>query len=204
MTRTRRSLTILLSVFSLLLVASAGFAASRQDAPEPRGAAVTTPAPGDGDEEGDDRGTEDEGGAEDEASTDEGAVDPEREAACNEASGVEPVEEGTDEGATGDDGTGDETTEEESEPVTGLDNAISHVLENCLKNPQAPGLVNALEHLVANQARHDALEAAKAERAAERAARKAAHEHGPSGDHGNPHTDGERHAGGNDKGHGHA
>jgi hypothetical protein len=201
MTRTRRSLTIVLSVFALLLVASAGFAASRQDAPAQRGATVTTPAPGDGDDEGDDQGTEDEGGTEDEASTDEGVVDPEREAACNEAAGVEPAEEGTTDGTgddgTGDDGTGDEGTEEESEPVTGLDNAISHVLANCLKNPQAPGLVNALEHLVANQARHDALEA-------ERAARKAAHEHGPSGDHGNPHTDGQSHAGGNGNGNGHA
>jgi outer membrane biosynthesis protein TonB len=61
-----------------------------------------------------------------------------REAECNTAAGVDPS-------ATAAPPTG--------EKLTGLDNAISHVLENCLKNPQAPGLANALEHLVANQER---------------------------------------------------
>jgi hypothetical protein len=92
------------------------------------------------------------------------------------------------------------------ETLHGLDNAIAHVLENCLKNPQAPGLLNALEHLAANQARHEAHEAAKAERKAEREAakaereaekaeRKAEHAHG--GSHGGGHGAGKPdHAGG--------
>ena len=76
-------------------------------------------------------------------------------------------------------------------PATGLENAIQHVLANCIKNPQAPGLITALEHLYANQQRHAAHEAEKAARQAahdaEKAARKAAHEasHSDAGDHGN-------------------
>jgi cobalamin-dependent methionine synthase I len=100
------------------------------------------------------------------------------------------------------DGTFDTTA------LTGLDNAIWHVFQNCVKNPQAPGLVNALEHLVLNRDRHLAQEAAreaaklardeaKVARDAAYAARKALHDeqkaahqssHGPSGEHGNPHT----------------
>lgn len=98
--------------------------------------------PNDGADESSDESTD--------ASTD--PVDPEREAACNEAAGVDPNAEPV----PGDD-----------QKVTGLDNAIQHVLANCLKNPQAPGLVNALEHLVANQKRHELHDAWKAE-----------HEHG--------------------------
>lgn len=64
----------------------------------------------------------------------------------------------------------------EGEKLTGLDNAISRVLENCKKNPQAPGLVNALERLAENRAKKQDHEEAKAERAAEREARKAAKE----------------------------
>ncbi len=199
MTRTRRLLTIILSVFSMLLVASAGFAASRPDAAMHRAETESPPAPGDDDGQGEDEQGEDQ-------RTDEGdgapapdttPADPEREAACNEAAGVAP----TDPGTTTGDGTTDGTNEEPAK-LTGLDNAIAHVLANCLKTPDAPGLVNALEHRVANQAKHEAHDAAKAERKAEHAAGKAEHDHGQGhgGSHGNPHTDGgsgNPHGGGN-------
>ena len=108
-------------------------------------------------EESDDQGNQGEDcNAEDpEDSSDESTdastdpVDPDREAACNEAAGVDPNAQ-PEPGA-------------EPEKVTGLDNAIQHVLANCMKNPQAPGLVNALEHLVANQKRHELHDAWKAE-----------------------------------------
>ena len=109
------------------------------------------------------------GGQEDETPSDgaggEGAapsdVDQvERAAECNAAAGI-------DQGGTG----GDTDT---AAPTTGLEHAIGRVLANCLKNPGAPGLPNALEHLVAN-----------AERKAAREATKAAGEHGDPGEHGN-------------------
>jgi hypothetical protein len=53
--------------------------------------------------------------------------------------------------------------------ATGLDHAIEVVLGNCIKNPQAPGLLNALRHLSENRDHHVA-------RDAEQAARKAAHD----------------------------
>ena len=116
------------------------------------------------------------------------AGDPvDRQIECETAAGVEPS-----------DGGG-----EEPEKLTGLDNAIAHVLANCLKNPQAPGLVNALERLAENKERHADHEAAKAARAEARAERKAVHDawkaakqeaRGSSGHgqghgqgHGNPH-----------------
>ena len=46
--------------------------------------------------------------------------------------------------------------------ATGLAHAINTVEANCEKNLQAPGLVNALGHLVANWQRHQLHEAAKA------------------------------------------
>jgi hypothetical protein len=58
--------------------------------------------------------------------------------------------------------------------ATGLAHAINTVEANCEKNLQAPGLVNALGHLVTNWQRHQAHEAAKA-----------AGVHGNSGVHGN-------------------
>jgi hypothetical protein len=79
-------------------------------------------------------------------------------------------------------------------PTHGLDHAIEVVLANCIKNPQAPGLENALMHLVMNRDRHDQHEAERAARAAAheaaKAARRAAHdamhaEHGPDAPHGN-------------------
>jgi len=147
------------------------------------------------DDQGDDQGTDpseapdpsdtqSETSADDQSTTD--TPSPDREAACNEAAGIDP--------------TAPPATESPV-PVKGLDNAIAHVLANCLKNPDAPGLPNALKHLIANrdrQALHDAeREAAKAARDAEKAARKAAHDaakgekvHGNSGEHGNSGTHG--------------
>src|SRR5947208_8339678 len=58
--------------------------------------------------------------------------------------------------------------------ATGLAHAINTVEANCEKNLQAPGLVNALTHLVKNWERHQAHEADKA-----------AGVHGNSGSHGN-------------------
>jgi hypothetical protein len=84
--------------------------------------------------------TEDDSGENGDADSQD-SVDPDREASCNEAAGIDPNAKPE---------PGDDT-----EKATGLDNAIQHVLANCLKNPQAPGLVNALEHLVANQERHE-------------------------------------------------
>ena len=128
--------------------------------------------------------------------TDESEV-PEESGGTDESDGTDESEapeesDGTDDPAesedcedeAGDEETTDET--EEPEKVTGLENAIAHVLENCIKNENAPGLITALEHLVANQERkadHDAWleerraerEAAKAEREAAREAQKAAH-----------------------------
>ena len=57
---------------------------------------------------------------------------------------------------------------------TGLAHAIEVVEANCEKNPKARGLLNALEHLVANQAKHEAHDA----------------EHGNSGEHGNGNANG--------------
>ena len=100
-------------------------------------------------------------------------TDPIREAECNDAAGVDPTVEPA----------VDVTT-----PTTGLDHAIEQVLANCLKNPGAPGLPNALTHLVANAERKAAHDAAKA--AGEHGK---SGEHGPdavhgkSGEHGNPH-----------------
>jgi hypothetical protein len=197
MTRTRRLLTIFLSVFSLLLVASAGFAASRPDVVVHRSETEGPHAPGDDDAQGEDEQGEGQASSEGDGVTavDAAAVDPEREAACDEAAGIAPADVGTSSGDTTTDGT------EEPTKLTGLDNAIAHVLANCLKNPDAPGLVNALEHLVANKTKHEAHDAAKAERTAEHASSKAGHEHGHGhgGAHGNPHADGD---GGNPGGQG--
>lgn len=93
-----------------------------------------------------------------------------REAQCRTAAGMSTVADGADASdATVAEGTTDEAKKR------GLDRAIEVVLANCIKNPQAPGLVNALRHLVENRERHMALEAEKAARRASREARKAAH-----------------------------
>ena len=150
-------------------------------------------ADGSDDSEGE---TEDEG--EDSEETDDSdPADVERETACLDAAGIEPSEES--------EGSDDEATK-----AHGLDNAIDHVLANCLKNPQAPGLLNALERLAANRERHEAHEEWKAEKEAAKDARKAEKEaakdarkddkhagspghgngHGGAGGNGNPHDGG--------------
>jgi hypothetical protein len=71
----------------------------------------------------------------------------------------------------------------EEKPVSGekkgLENAIAHILWNCLRNDN-DGLVNALEHLSDNlerkELRDEAKEERKAEREAAKAERKATHE----------------------------
>jgi hypothetical protein len=109
------------------------------------------------------------GSDEDDATTGDEPVDPAREAECNEAAGVEITEPAE----------GEETDAVEA-PTHGIDHAIEVVLANCIKNPQAPGLVNALEHLVINRDRHEARVLANAERKAAhdaaQAERKAAHD----------------------------
>jgi hypothetical protein len=85
-----------------------------------------------------------------------------REAQCKAAAGI----------------TGTSLTETAS---TGLDHAIQVVLGNCIRNSQAPGLLNALRHLVANRDRHMAREADKAARRAAKAASHGGNGHG----HGN-------------------
>lgn len=147
----------------------------------------------------DDDGFDEEGATDDGSEPAETETDAERGAACMQAAGIEPSEEET--------GGGDEPVK-----AYGLDNAIEHVLANCVKNPQAPGLLNALERLSANRERHEAHEEWKTERKAERDAAKAERkaekadgthgsgkEHGSGGKHGNPH-DGGSNGGGNGQG----
>ncbi len=124
--------------------------------------------------------TEDPEGTDTETTTDdpsdtgtETPVPPvDREAECNAAAGIviEPPADPSTEPAT----------TEPVEKTTGLDHAIERVLANCIKNPQAPGLTNALMHLVANRDRHAAHEAEKAAaklaRDAAKADRTAAHD----------------------------
>ena len=59
--------------------------------------------------------------------------------------------------------------------LKGLENAISHVLWNCIRNDN-DGLVNALEHLSANLERKELRDEAKEERKAAKAERKAGRE----------------------------
>jgi hypothetical protein len=99
--------------------------------------------------------------------------DPQRAADCGAAAGLTP---GTEAAPALDGGT-----------VTGLDNAISHVLANCNTNVTAPGLPIALAHLAHNRERQAAH---KAEIAAAKAARSATHagrvaDGGNGGDRGN-------------------
>jgi hypothetical protein len=146
------------------------------------------------------------------ASEEDGSEESDETEGCEEVSEDTENAEDTeapadDEGAESDEGPAPEPTEERIAECTeaagltaadapgekpiprelkGLENAISHVLWNCIRNDN-DGLVNALEHLSANlerkELRDEAKEerkAVKAEREAEREAaktvRKAAHE----------------------------
>ena len=88
-----------------------------------------------------------------------------RAAECTEAAGSTP----------------EDAPEEKPTPgeLKGLENAIAHVLWNCMRNDN-DGLVKALEHLSANLERKELRDEAKAERKADREAaraeRKAEHE----------------------------
>jgi len=184
---------LLMSILAGLLIASAGMASAgrlgflRTSAEKPtvrHNSATCNP-----DDEGtsDDQGSpQDEGVSKDDSSKDEGdsqeCEDPEegdgtthpdegdgttpgapgdpadREAECNDAAGLDASAEGADADVK----------------TTGLDHAIEVVLANCIKNPQAPGLLNALRHLVQNRDRHIAHDAEKAARRAAREAAKAA------------------------------
>jgi hypothetical protein len=166
---------------SLSYAATGGFHGDRQASsvsptPEPTDCAPTddgttdhqgTTEDGDGDdqgttEDGDDQGedceSDDDAEEEDPAEADDAqepsVTDPEREAVCNEAAGIDPTADPA-------------PVEGQPEKATGLDNAIERVLENCKKNEKAPGLLNALKHLVSNQERKEIHDAWKAE-----------HEHG--------------------------
>jgi hypothetical protein len=129
-----------------------------------------------GEDEGDDQECEEPEGDGTSKPADEGdgtpkpPPSPEREAACKEAAGIK-------EGSGGSAGS-DTTTPEKT---TGLDHAIEVVLANCIKNPQAPGLLNALRHLVANRDKHLAHDLEKAARRAAHEAAKAARRAGPGG-----------------------
>ena len=211
----RRLLTVFLSLIVLALLGSASLAdpgvfgsssGSRGDVTteEPEDEACEEP-PAEGEEppaEGEECVPDEEEPLEEEGETDDGSeptdADAEREAACMEAAGVDPSEEETD---------GDT----QQVKAHGLDNAIEHVLSNCMKDPQSPGLLNALEHLAANRERHEAHEIWKAERKAERDAAKAERKsgngdgshgngHGSSQEHGDPHDSrsGDPHGNGHD------
>ncbi len=163
---------LLMSILAGLLVASAGMASagrlgffrtSAEKPTVPHDSATCSP---------------DEGTSEDESSEDEGdsqeCEDPEegdgttepgapgdladREAECNKVAGLDTSAEGSDADVK----------------TTGLDDAIEVVLANCIKNPQAPGLLNALSLLVQNRDKHMAHDAEKAVRRAARDAAKAA------------------------------
>jgi hypothetical protein len=129
------------------------------------------------DQQGEDQECEEPEGDGTTAPADEGngdskpAPSADRGAACKEAAGI------TDEaGSPSGDGI------EAPEKTTGLDHAVEVVMANCIKNPQAPGLLNALRHLVANRDRHMAHEQEKAARRAAREAAKAARHHGHGGE----------------------
>lgn len=105
--------------------------------------------------EGSEEGSEEEAEAEEpDGSEEEAVASADREAECRAAAGV------------------DEHPLPENERLRGLDNATSRVLENCVKNPQAPGLIVALERLAENRAKKEARDEAKSERREEREARK--------------------------------
>ena len=111
--------------------------------------------------------------------------DPQRAADCAAAAGLTPGTEAV--------------SALDGEKVTGLDNAISHVLANCSANIAAPGLPIALRQLVHNR---DRQAAHKAEIAAAKAARSATHADRVA-DRGNGGNGLERGGGGRGTGHAH-
>ena len=220
----RRVLTFLTSLLAVAMIASAGLAVARPSMPSPDETATSesdagttcvdqgTPAAepddpgrdaaGCGDVEGTDEEGEPSPSEEDDSEgvvdapdgeetdgdalgedAESGAVDPIREAACNEAAGVTPDPEET-----------DDTMDPAVEKPLGLENAIAHVLENCTNNPQAPGLLVAIRHLVANAAKREMHEEAKAD--AKRKKKQPSQRRGPPATHGASGTGGSRGNGG--------
>ena len=200
----KRLLALAISLVILALIATMSLAGTRSvthDVPAGADTLMSPDEPDEGDCSSDDSACveptdEDADTTGDAGEAPDPVADPDREAACTTAAGIEPT-----------DGTDDASDTK----LHGVDNAIAHVLANCVKNPQAPGLLNALEHLAANQAKHDAHEAEKAERKAAHDAAKAQKHaggpghgkgHGSNGEHGNPHDGVHEHPHG-DAGHGH-
>jgi hypothetical protein len=102
-------------------------------------------SPEEGDSEGPDAPDEEDTDTDGPGGDEPDAVDPIREATCNDAAGVTP------------DSVDDtDATDLVAEEPHGLENAIARVLENCMLKPQAPGLLVAIRHLVLNKAKHDA------------------------------------------------
>jgi hypothetical protein len=93
----------------------------------------------------------------------------------DEEAALEPAQERIDECMMAAGMEGEEAPEGKPEPgdeLKGLENAISHVLWNCMRNDN-DGLVNALEHLSVNLERKELRDEAKEERKAEHDAAKA-------------------------------
>jgi hypothetical protein len=214
----RRVLTFLASLLAVAMIASAGLAVTRPSSPSPNETATSEsdegrtcvdeipaaepedpsedaagcrdvegtdeerePSPSEEDDpEGvdapDGEGTERDALGEDAESD---AVDPIREAACNEAAGVTPHPEET-----------EDTIDPAVEKPHGLENAIAHILANCTHNPQAPGLLVAIRHLVANAAKREMREEAKAD--AMREKKQPSQRRGPPATHGASGTGGSR------------
>jgi hypothetical protein len=222
MRASRRVLTFLTSLLAVGMIASAGLAVTKPSMPSPDETATSesdattcvdegTPAaePDDPGEDaagcGDVEGTDEEGepspSEEDDAEgvdapdgeetdgdalgedPESGAVDPIREAACSEAAGVTPDPEET-----------EDAMDPAVEKPHGLENAIAHVLQNCADNPQAPGLLVAIRHLVANAAKREMHEEAKAD--ARREKKHPSQRRGPPASRGASGTGGSRGNGG--------
>jgi hypothetical protein len=194
----------LVAVISLVIaLMSAGFALAGDSLRPPRNklsACEPTDDPVEGSEtvEDGDLGESEEDGSEESDET-EGCEDVTEDTENAEDTEAPP----DDEGVESDEGPAPEPTEEriaecteaagltaadapDEKPIPGelkgLENAISHVLWNCIRNDN-DGLVNALEHLSANLERKELRdeakeerESVKAEREAAKTVRKAAHE----------------------------
>ena len=192
----QRMLSLFLSIVVLTLLASLSLAGPGGIAHRGRSSYVITRAEAEACEqpiEGEECVADEDETTEGDVATDDDSAPAEaeageREAACMEAAGVNASVKEKD-GET-----------ESSGKAHGLDNAVERVLTNCVKNPQAPGLLNALGRLVANRERHEAHEAWKAERKAERDAAKADQNAGNGGGNGGSRNDHSQ--GGNSDGNG--
>ena len=108
------------------------------------------------------------------------AASSDREADCKTAAGRT---NGDGEGGLANGGQGNVSVDRKT---TGLDHAIQVVLGNCIKNPHAKGLPNALRRLTTNRDRHEGHDAEKGER---KTASNSGAEHGRHSDHKEGHGD---------------